>query len=79
MGWVLVVVVVLAVEVVLELGHTPTLTASVRSLPPLLRVAVAVVGIALVVHLVLPERLQRHDPIDRLEHKLHERFDRFVD
>jgi hypothetical protein len=75
MGWLIVTIVVLSTELALEVTHAPTLTASVRSLPVVLRAAVVVAGVALLAHLVLPQRLQRHDPIDRFEHKLHARFD----
>jgi hypothetical protein len=74
-GWILIGLVVLGWELVTELRHQPTLTATVRNLGTFGRVVVFLLGLALLVHLVLPETWARHDPIDRLEHRLHRWID----
>ena len=74
-GWLLIGVIVVGWELVAELRHRPTLTATVRNLGAVGRGVVFLLGLALLVHLVLPETWARHDPIDRLEHRLHRWFD----
>lgn len=55
-----------------EIDHRATLTKAMRDLSLGARVVVLLVGLGLLVHLVIPERwATEHDPIDRMEHRLH--------
>jgi hypothetical protein len=76
-SWLVIGLVVIAVEFVAELNHRPTLTATVRALPAWGRALVVAFGVALILHLVLPESWTRYDPIDRFEHWAHRRVDSY--
>lgn len=75
LSWLILGFAVIVVELVAEINHRPTLTATVRGLPAWARMLVVAFGFALLIHLVLPDEWAKYDPIDKLEHWLHRKVD----
>jgi hypothetical protein len=71
-GWALVLLTAASYELWAELTHSTTLTAATRALPVQWRFLLAFLGLALLLHLLIPQSWARHDPIDNLEHRFHD-------